>query len=704
VLARLRGDDDECFADNSNVRRALDQRGEGLLTFCINAEPILPMAQFMLQQVSQGDPGAAMGLSLLDIESLRCISGHVGIDDGGLGIEVALELAEGHRNLLFNLMRSEQVTDDTLRAIPEGTAFFLATAFNPAAPVAPILEDSAGQPVVTMMDFGREIFGNLVDVALFGLASEEGSGKGLMIPDVALAMRVNDPERSMALWNFALSLAAGASPGGAEGRAVEIAGAPAMRYEIEGIPILVAREGRRLLISPSEGAIARSIDAIGGRGSVLEDSLFAKTIERMAEGSVFLMMANPGRCARIATSYLPPENAQELAPVIGLLSSTVFATDVEHSETTFALKGRLSSIPDVSGLVAAAMRGERPGASVNGGSHPAKKARKVKKAKKKSEALTSTSLAELQGRFELLVRKGGDAGEIESIGRKIVELAGEDADFLNGFAWRLLTEETFGHRFDDLALEASKRSNKLVKFGNWLYLDTLAHAVFFGGNIEEAIDIERQAIELAAGDGRVGEAEAALKRFMAAHARSKEVSKAAPAVLEAAAAAEAVEIVEPAKKPAKKVAKAAKVAKSSGEAAVLREEFDLLVKNGADRKAVLGCGERILERAGSDAEFLNDFAWALITDEVYGGRFDILALDLAMRSNEASSFKVWQHVDTLAHAVFQTGDVEGAIGLAETALELVGEDSRRAEVEAALRRFQTAGKEGEEIAASSGEE
>lgn len=726
VVARLQGDDDECFADNPNVQRALEARGQGILSFCVNVEPILPMAQFMLQQAAEQDPGAAMALSFLDVESLRCLSGHVGFDDDGLGMEMALELAEGHRNLVFNLMRSEQVTKKTLTGIPEGAAFFFASAFNPAGPVAPILADSSGQPVVTMMDFGRELFGNLIDMSLFALAPDHG-GSGGQIPDVAAVMRVNDPTRSMALWDFALDLATqGSSEGRVSARSVEIAGAPARAYQIEGVPVFVAQDGNRLIVSPSEGAIAHAIDAAHGRGSVLDDPLYATTIKRMGEGSVFMMMANPGRCAEIAVNFMPPGDVAEIKPFIDLLSKTVFATDVEHSETTFALKGRLSRLPDVSGLVAAAIRGENPrgmlnghggsmnghakpkvaAASLNGGSDHGDETKKAAKAKPKQKS--SASLSELEAEFEALARSDANVKKTAAIGERLVEVAGEDADYLNGFAWRLLTEEgTYQHRFDKLALAASKRSNKLTKFGNWMYLDTLAHAVFFQGDVEEAIDIEKKAIRLAAGDSRVGEAKAALERFVAA--RTKKVAAAAPIAVsgktqsEAEAALEATLQAleqEGAKAKAaaqvkgdeveKKKAKAKKIASTSPELSELRGKFDLLVQNGADRKSVLDLGEKILAHGAEDAEFLNDFAWALLTDTTYGQQYDVLALDMAMLSNEASDFKVWQHVDTLAHAVYQTGDVEGAIGLEETALELVGEDSRRSEVKAALARFQKA--------------
>ena len=92
-----------------------------------------------------------------------------------------------------------------------------------------------------------------------------------------------------------------------------------------------------------------------------------------------------------------------------------------------------------------------------------------------------------------------------------------------------------------------------------------------------------------------------------------------------------------------------------------------------------------------DPRALNNFAWALLTEEDHDGRLDDLALEAARLANEASGHSVWQYVDTLALAEFRAGNVQAAIALGEKALALVeAAGGDRAEVAAALATYRKA--------------
>jgi hypothetical protein len=86
----------------------------------------------------------------------------------------------------------------------------------------------------------------------------------------------------------------------------------------------------------------------------------------------------------------------------------------------------------------------------------------------------------------------------------------------------------------------------------------------------------------------------------------------------------------------------------------------------------------------------------LLTEDEFEGRFDELALKLSRRSNELTDYESWIYVDTLALALFKTGDTRGAVDMEKKALALCGNGDRRQEVEAALERFQAALRESSE--------
>jgi hypothetical protein len=407
------------------------------------------------------------------------LAGRIGVDDDGVSINLALQLEEGHKNLVFNLLRRPTVGRETLKLVPQGAAFFLATAFNPKGAAAPMESGAAGE-ALTLLDFGRELFGNLVDVAVFGLPPADGAGAGL--PDVACVMRVNDTERTRALWNLVFGIAGGAP------EPVELGGADVERYDIQGVPVfLAAREGR-VVVSPSRLAIERAFEADRG-ASILDDGVFARTLEVLDHSPTLIAAACPGRCAVMARGFMPSDEARAMEPYAQLLQKTIVSLAVQHSDTRLALGARVSDIPDVSGLVTQAAKGWRQARPED------------------PEALRE--------RFDLLALRLGDGVRARGLAARIVE-ASDDAKWLNNFAWALLTDDRYGQRFDAEALTIAERSNELSEHGNWYFLDTLALALFRAGHVEEAVEYQERALSLVDDESLRPELEKPLATYRAA--------------------------------------------------------------------------------------------------------------------------------------------------------------------------------------------
>lgn len=80
--------------------------------------------------------------------------------------------------------------------------------------------------------------------------------------------------------------------------------------------------------------------------------------------------------------------------------------------------------------------------------------------------------------------------------------------------------------------------------------------------------------------------------------------------------------------------------------------FEILALGKLDREQAVTCGNGLIERFAEDAHRLNEFAWELLTNEEYGGRFNDLALAAAERACQASDYRDWMILDTLALARF----------------------------------------------------
>ncbi|RYG70980.1 hypothetical protein EON77_13305 [bacterium] len=76
--------------------------------------------------------------------------------------------------------------------------------------------------------------------------------------------------------------------------------------------------------------------------------------------------------------------------------------------------------------------------------------------------------------------------------------------------------------------------------------------------------------------------------------------------------------------------------------------------------------------ADLDAEDLNNFAWALVTDKRIKNRDYPLAIAIATRGVELSEEKNAPIIDTLAYALFYGGKVDEAIAWEQKAVDLTG--------------------------------
>lgn len=517
VLQRLSGDASDSLASNPAVADAMQTRGEDLLFFCINAEPVMPMLQAMIDQQSQQDPELAMAVAFLDVPSLRALSGRIAIGEKGLGLDLALDLAEGHHNLAFNLLRKPTLERRTLGLVPDQAAFFLATSLNEPRAARPVSFDAgsgAGEDrIVTAMDFGRELFGNIVDVAIYGLAPSADSAAG-PLPEIAAVVRTNDAAQSRALWKFVLGLASQSSGSGSmEPEHVRIAGVDAESYVLQGVPVyLVSTEGE-LVISPSRSAISRSLEARKSGRSVLDDDVFRDALQTLSRSSTFALVCNPGRTARMAQNFMSARDRAEMMSIASMLESTLVSLCVEHSSTRLALRARVAGIPDVSGLVAQVIDRERHGAGHSVVQHvaaPAEHAQPV------VAAAPAGDLGSLRQQFEELATEPDQHAQAATLGARILELAGDDPTYLNDFAWALLTEERYHGAHAELAVDLARRANDLTGWKNWALVDTMALAVFEQGDVGKAIELEEKAVELAGDDPRAGEALKALEHFRAA--------------------------------------------------------------------------------------------------------------------------------------------------------------------------------------------
>ena len=483
VLKRIAGKLDKSLATNELIAEALQSREDSAMFFCVNAKPIMPM----ITAFAGASRELAMANAIVDFNSLKWIAGRAGVGEHGMFFDLGIRLDQGQHNLAYNVMRTPPITRETLGCIPQGVAGFIAAALGDVPRGGHQIPAGAGDatPVIIGLDFGREIFANIVDFVIYALppAGHAGSLTG-PAPDVAMVIRVNDPAKSQALWTQMLgigSMAAGAPT--TDGKVESVSGADVRTYKFPaGVAIYFATVKDKIVVAATRHAMERTLETAGGGASILADATFAPSLARINEHTSKAVFVHPGRCFEIAKRYMGTGEIKEAEPIVAMLSDMVTSLLTDESEELFHLSASMTGLPDVGDFVAQMMQREEN---------------------------TKRTRRELRSAL-----RSGKQNEALTLGKRFIEQGGDDARALNRLAWALLTEEEYAGQHNKLALEMAEKACALTNYRNWAILDTLALAKFETGDVDQAIELQTKVITLGGGDDK--DVEERLARYQAA--------------------------------------------------------------------------------------------------------------------------------------------------------------------------------------------
>jgi len=353
VIRRLEGRDRDSLATREAVPALPADTSDALMSFFVDAKPIMKMFQPMMAHAASHDPEAAMMMSMLDLKSLQSLSGQVAIGDEGIGFEIELRLDEGHQNLVFNFLRTPTLAPSTLAAVPSGAAAFGVWAINPADSEYKPSTSGRSQQVVTALDIGRELFANIVGVAVFALPpTGDVETSGPPMPDLAAAIEVHDASQSQALWSQLLGIAGMAS--GAPtlaGEAYTLGDVTVQQYTIDDCTLSLATFEKHVLVASTRDAMAQALNALRAGKSVTNDVAFASRIRQLSPETTRAVFVHPGRCLKMAERFMPPGERVEAQRFAGLLTETVVSMVNEHGHDRLRMSFQASGIPKIDGLL-----------------------------------------------------------------------------------------------------------------------------------------------------------------------------------------------------------------------------------------------------------------------------------------------------------------------------------------------------------------
>lgn len=122
----------------------------------------------------------------------------------------------------------------------------------------------------------------------------------------------------------------------------------------------------------------------------------------------------------------------------------------------------------------------------------------------------------LAAEYFALARQSSDAPRTAELGEQILTDAAGNADVLNQFAWRLLTDPRIKKRDLKLAMRAAQAAFDACEGQDAATVDTYARALFDTGKVDEAIQYQKQAVALAKDPRLKTQLENALRHYEAA--------------------------------------------------------------------------------------------------------------------------------------------------------------------------------------------
>lgn len=142
-----------------------------------------------------------------------------------------------------------------------------------------------------------------------------------------------------------------------------------------------------------------------------------------------------------------------------------------------------------------------------------------------SVQLSAAELPESAQKYFELAKEGKDEAAMKKLGDTALTDVGKESEALNEFAWKILTDDGLKSRDLVFAMKVAKAAYDESEGKNAAIVDTYARAFADSGKVDEAIKLQKKAIELCQDDNLKNELEETLKGYEKKLAEKKPADK-----------------------------------------------------------------------------------------------------------------------------------------------------------------------------------
>jgi hypothetical protein len=295
---------------------------------------------------------AVMVDALLDLDHFESLVVRLTTTERGISLSAQMNLMPGHKNMIYALVRTAPMTKRSLALVPAGSAGVLTVGLNPPGPAAATVTNADGTPSISLMDVGRELFGNIDEVSVFVLAPA-GEVKDEPFPEIGAVAAVKDAAKSEALWNQILSLATLFGARRPQPPAeVEIAGRKGQVYRFDGLPPIAVVRTEGELVVGTQAAVAAAIQAGADGKSITGDPAFEPLLARLTPNASKALLVDVGRAAQIALAM--SGNDRDLQMIAALVHDMKVSLVTDEAPNRLTIEAELTGLPkfrDIVGLL-----------------------------------------------------------------------------------------------------------------------------------------------------------------------------------------------------------------------------------------------------------------------------------------------------------------------------------------------------------------
>lgn len=360
VVTRLERPDTPSLASRKDLAEVHARRQGATLFAYVDGPACVRQARARVGEDKRQRDEFAQADALLDLDHLRWATLSFSAHGGRIGLDLAVRLADDHRNLVYNLLRTPPMTRRSMVFVPAGAAAVFGLGLNPPRAGATPSQAQGGDIPIAGLDVFRELFGNVEEMTVFvipgggtALRSEHGKRSGQPLPNAGIVIAAADARKSAALWDLLLSVPSRFMRKElGEPKTVEIAGATCRAYELPDVGTVYAaeREGC-LVVGLTRTAIREALGAQKNGRSILKDETMRPALEALPADATLMILAHGGRCAALGAEMAPMARRVPMNVAANAMKNTLVWIGLGESPAQFQFRAGLTGLPDVNELV-----------------------------------------------------------------------------------------------------------------------------------------------------------------------------------------------------------------------------------------------------------------------------------------------------------------------------------------------------------------